>query len=45
LNEGMKEGPSGGASLCEEFQGDVEGGHLYWGTLKMRFLRNMQNAL
>jgi hypothetical protein len=42
----MKEGSSGGASLCEGFhQGDLEGGLLYWGTRKMRFLREMQNAL
>jgi hypothetical protein len=37
---------SGGASLCEGFrEGDLEGGLLYWGTRKMRFLRDMQNAL
>jgi len=42
----MKEGCSGGASLCEGFhQGDLEGGPLYCGTRKMRFLREMQNAL
>jgi hypothetical protein len=42
----MKEGSSGGASLCEGFhEGDLEGGLLYWGTRKMRFLRDMQNAL
>ena len=42
----MKEGSSGGASLCEGFhQGGLEGGLLYWGTRKMRFLREMQNAL
>jgi len=29
----MKEGSSGGASLCEGFhQGELEGGLLYWGT-------------
>jgi hypothetical protein len=26
-------------------QADLEGGLLYWGTQKMRFLRDMQNAL
>jgi hypothetical protein len=42
----MKEGSSGGASLCEGFhQGDLERGLLYWGNQKMRFLRDMQNAL
>jgi len=41
----MKEGSSGGASPCEGFQGDLEGGLLYWGIQKMRFLRDMQNAL
>ena len=42
----MKEGSSGGASLCEGFhEGDLEGGLLYWRTQKMRFLRDMQNAL
>jgi hypothetical protein len=39
----MKEGPIGGASLCERFhEGNLEGGLLYWGTRKMRFLRDMQ---
>jgi len=29
----MKEGSSGGASLCEGFyEEDLEGGLLYWGT-------------
>jgi len=42
----MKEGSSGGASHCEGFhKGDLEGGPLYWGTRKVRFLREMQNAL
>jgi len=42
----MKEGSSDGASLCEGYhEGDLEGGLLYWGTRKMRFLRDMQNAL
>jgi hypothetical protein len=42
----MKEGSSGGASLCEGFhEEDLEGQLLYWGTRKMRFLRVMQNAL
>ena len=42
----MKEGSSVGASLCKEFhEGDHEGGLLYWGTQKMRFLRDMQYAL
>jgi len=42
----MKEGSSGGASLCEGcHEGDLEGGFLYWGTQKMRFLSDMQNAL
>jgi hypothetical protein len=42
----MKEGCSGGASLCEGFhEGDLEGVLLYWGTRNMRFLRDMQNAL
>jgi len=42
----MKEGSSGGASLCEGFhEGDLGGGLLYWGTRKMRLLRDMQNAL
>jgi len=41
----MKEGSSGGAYLCEGFhKGDLERGLLYWGTKKMRFLRDMQNA-
>jgi hypothetical protein len=35
----MKEGSSGGASLCEGFrEGDLKGGLLYWGTRKMTFL-------
>ena len=34
----MKEGSSGGASLCEGFYiGDFGGGLIYWGTRKMRF--------
>jgi len=42
----MKEGSSGGASLCEGFnEWGFEMGPLYWGTGKMRFLRNMQNAM
>jgi hypothetical protein len=42
----IKEGSSGGASLSEGFhQGDLEVGLLYWGTQKMRFLRERQNAL
>ena len=42
----MKEGSSGGASLCEGLhEGELQGGLLYWGTRKMRFLRYMQNAL
>jgi len=42
----MEEGSIAGASLCEGFhQGDLEGRLLYWGTRKMRFLRDMQNAL
>jgi hypothetical protein len=42
----MKEGSSGGASLCEGFhQGYLEGASFYWGTRKMRFLRETQNAL
>jgi len=41
-----EEGSSGGASLCEGFhEGDRWGGLLYWGNPKMRFLRDMQNAL
>ena len=41
-----EEGCCGGASLSEGFhEGDLGGGHLYWGTRKMRFLRDMQNAL
>ena len=32
--------------LCEGLhEGDLRGGLLYWGTRKMRFLRDMQNAL
>jgi len=39
----MKEDSSGGASPCEGFcEGDLGGGLLYWGTQKMRFLRDMQ---
>jgi hypothetical protein len=42
----MKEGSSGGASLCEGFhEEDLERRLLYWETQKMRFLRVMQNAL
>jgi len=42
----MKEGCSGGASLCKGLhEGGLRGGFLYWGTQKMRFLRDMQNAL
>jgi hypothetical protein len=42
----MKEGSSGGASQCRGFHdGDLEGGLLYWETLRMRFLRDMPNAL
>jgi len=42
----MKEGCSGGASLYEGFhEGDLGGGLLYRGDRKMRFLRDMQNAL
>jgi hypothetical protein len=40
----MKGGSSGGAPLSVGFhEGDLEGGLLYWGNQKMRFLR--QNAL
>ena len=43
---GCEKDSSGGASLCKGFhEGDLEGGLLYWGTRKMRFLRDMQNAL
>ena len=43
---GCGEGSSGGASLCEGFHvAGLEGGLLYWGTQKMSFLRDMQNAL
>ena len=42
----MKEGCSGGASLCDGYHDlDFEGGLLDWGTRKMRCLRDMQNAL
>jgi hypothetical protein len=42
----MKERSSGGASLCKGFhEGNLEGGLLYWGTRRMRVLRDMQNAL
>ena len=42
----MKEGSSVGASLCEGFhEGDLEEWLLYWGTRKMRFLSDTQNAL
>jgi hypothetical protein len=42
----MKERSSGGKSLCEGFhEGNLGGGIRYWGTRKMRFLRNMQTAL
>jgi hypothetical protein len=42
----MKKGSSGGASLCEGFhERDLEGGLLSWGTQKIRFLRDMQDAL
>jgi len=42
----MKEGYSSGAFLCEGFhEGDLGGGLLYWRVQKMRFLRDMQNAL
>ena len=42
----MKEGSSGGASLCEGFhEGELEGGVLYWGTRKMRFFKDLQNAM
>jgi hypothetical protein len=42
----MKEGSGGGASLCEEFHvGDLGGWLIYWRARKMRFLRNMHNAL
>jgi hypothetical protein len=42
----MKEGSSGGASLCERFhEGEIGGGLVYWGTRKKRFLRDTQNAL
>jgi len=35
----MKEGSSGGASLCEGFhEEDLEGGLLYWGTLLFHLL-------
>jgi hypothetical protein len=42
----IKDGSSDGASLCEGFrEGDVEGGHHYWGIIrKMRFFGDMQNA-
>ena len=37
---------SGGAFLCEGFhEEELEGGVFYWGTRKMMFLRDMQNAL
>jgi hypothetical protein len=39
----MMEGSGGGAALCEGlYEGDLGGGLLYWGTLKMRFLRDIQ---
>ena len=42
----LKEGSSSGASLCEGVhEGDHEGGFIYWGTRKMRFLRYVKNAL
>ena len=42
----MKESSIGGASVCEGVhKGDLEGGILYWGTQKMRFLKDMQNAM
>jgi hypothetical protein len=42
----MKEGCSGGAYLCDGFrEADLEVGLLYWGNRKMRFLRDIQNAL
>jgi hypothetical protein len=42
----LKDCSSGGASLCVGFhEGDLEGELLYWRTCKIRFLRDMQNAL
>jgi hypothetical protein len=41
----MKESSSGGASFCEGFQGNLEGGLLDWETRKMRILTDMYNAL
>jgi len=44
--ERQMEGSSGGTSLCKVFhQGDLEGELLYWGTQKVRFFTDMQNAL
>jgi len=42
----MKEGSSGVASIYEGFLGEnLEGGLLYRGTRRMRFLRDKQNVL
>jgi hypothetical protein len=42
----MKAGCSVGASICAGFHDrTLGGGLLYWGTQKMRFLRQRQNAL
>jgi hypothetical protein len=42
----MKEGSSGGASLCKGFhEGGLEGGLLYWGNPKDEVFRDMQNTL
>ena len=42
----MKEGSSGGVSLCKGVhEGDFEGGLPYLGTKKVRFLRAMRIAL
>jgi hypothetical protein len=42
----VEKGSGGGVSLCgSSVKGNLEGGLLYRGTRKMRFLRGMQNAL
>jgi len=45
MNERRRALVLGHLSAKDSIRGDLGGGLLYWGTRKMRFLRDMQNAL
>jgi hypothetical protein len=45
IRKDMGRRPQGMDVTSQYHEGDLEGGLIYWGIQKMRFLRDMQNVL